>query len=74
MQACVKFKYLSEEKMTTWRGSTYYLHCLRIHLLQIMQQQYFLDEIEYLKDPKGKRAPDLVKNLNLFIDNNEIIS
>ena len=73
MQACVKFKYLSEEKMTTWWGSTDYLHCSRIHLLQIMQQQCFLDEIEYLKDPKGKHAPDLVNNLNLFIDNSNLL-
>ena len=33
-----------------------------------MQQQCFLEEIEYLKDPKGKHTPNLVNNLNLFID------
>ena len=43
MQACVKFKCINEETMTRWWGSTDYLHCSRVHLLQIMQQQCFLD-------------------------------
>ena len=41
--------------------------CAKVHLLKVMQANRFSDEIEYLKDPKGK-APTLVNDLDLFLD------
>ena len=34
-----------------------------------MQQQRFANEIVYLKDPKNKQLPDLVRNKSLYLDN-----
>ena len=39
-----------------------------LHLIKTMQKQRFSEEINYLKEPKGKKAPSLVVNSNLFID------
>ena len=33
-----------------------------------MQQQRFANEIVYLKDPKNKQLPDLVRNKSLYLD------
>ena len=73
LRACALFKGLSEEKMMTQWGSTDYLHCSRVHLLQVMQQQCFPDELEYLKNSKNRRVPDLVNNLNLYLDKNHLL-
>ena len=73
MRACALFKGLSDEKMIKRWGSTDYLHCSRVHLLQVMQQLCFPNELEYLKDSRNKRVPDLVNNLNLYIDKNHLL-
>ena len=39
-----------------------------LHLIGKMQNECFSEELTYLQNPQG-RAPDLVKNLNLFLDN-----
>ena len=38
-----------------------------------MQKQAFPNELEYLLNPKPNKAPDLVRNLNLFLDHEGII-
>ena len=47
-------------------------HNARINLSKIMQQQTFQKEITYLKDPRDT-PPDLVKNLNIFLDDEGIL-
>ena len=44
----------------------------KIHLLTIMQQQCFPNELAYLHNPKGM-VPKLVRDLNLFIDKEGLI-
>ena len=44
----------------------------RIHLLTVMQQRCFSDELSYLKNPQGK-VPNLVRDLNLLIDKEGLI-
>ena len=44
----------------------------KLHLLSIMQQQCFSTELAYLQNPQGK-VPNLVRDLNLFIDNDGLI-
>ena len=44
----------------------------RIHLLTVIQQQCFSDELSYLKNPQGK-VPDPLRDLNLFIDKEGLI-
>ena len=73
MRACVLFKGLTEEKKLNWWGSNDFLHCSRVHLLQVMQQQSFSEELAYLKDSRNKRVPDLVNNLNLYLDKNHLL-
>ena len=38
-----------------------------------MQQQSFPTELAYLQSPQGKEVPELLKNLNLFLDERGII-
>ena len=46
----------------------------KVYLLQIMQKQSFPEELEFLKNSKlFKTVPDLVNNLNLFLDSNNLI-
>lgn len=47
--------------------------CAKQHLIKVMQKQSFEKEINYLLQPRKKEAPDLVKNLNLFLDKEGII-
>ena len=47
--------------------------CAKIYLLKIMQQQSFPTELAYLQSPQGKEVPELLKNLNLFLDERGII-
>ena len=42
--------------------------CAKIYLFKLMQSQSFPEELAYLRDPKNKQVPNLVSNLNLFID------
>ena len=44
----------------------------RVHLLSVMQQQCFSDELTYLRDPKGT-PPKRVRDLNLFLDKDGIV-
>ena len=38
-----------------------------------MQQQCFSEALAYLKDSKNKRVPELVNNLNLYLDKNHLL-
>ena len=40
----------------------------KIHLLLVMQRQSFQRELNYLNHPQDNSLPDLVNNLNLFVD------
>ena len=71
IEAACKFR-KSNLQVKLW-GSEDFKQCAKIHLFQVMQRQSFVEEILYLKDPKGKIAPDLVRNLNLFLDSNDLL-
>ena len=45
----------------------------RIHLLKAMQQQQFAEEQAYLQAPNDHKVPNLVNNLQLFIDKKGLI-
>lgn len=47
--------------------------CAKINLLKVMQQQSFPTELAYLQSPQGKKVSELLKKLNLFIDERGII-
>ena len=44
-----------------------------MNLIKTMQQSSFVEEINFLKNPLNKNPPDLVRNLNLFIDVNGLV-
>ena len=43
------------------------------YLMGLMQRDAFPSELSYLKDPEGAEVPPLVKQLNLFLDDNGVI-
>ena len=47
--------------------------CALLHLLQVMQAQQFPEELAYLQGPEGRRIPDRVVAMNLFLDPQGII-
>ena len=47
--------------------------CAVQHLIKAMQFESFPEELSYLHNPTGKRVPELVKHLNLFVDTEGII-
>ena len=55
------------------KDSIDFVHRAKIYLLKIMQRQCFGNEIEFARNPKDKRVPDLVRNLNLYLDPNDIL-
>ena len=54
-------------------GSVDFSVCAKTHLLQVMQRQAFSKELEFLSNPSDKLVPDLVNNLNLFLDKDGLI-
>ena len=38
----------------------------KLYLYRIMQEESFSSEIQYLQNPQNKKAPELVRNLDLF--------
>ena len=64
---------LSKEKMQELWGSTDYKECAKVYLIKAVQHHFFVNEIEFLKDPRDKQIPDLVRNFNLFLDHNNIV-
>ena len=65
------FKFINKCKKVTNVDENYQA---KIYLLKVMQQQSFSKELEFLKDSKSfKTVPDLVNNLNLFLDENGLI-
>ena len=68
INASVKLKYLKNNSMLNLWGTADPYDAAKVHLLQVMQYQSFSDEIDFLKDPRNKKVPDLVNNLGLFLD------
>ena len=64
---------LSKEKMQELWGSTNYKDCAKVYIIKSVQQETFSKEIDFLKNPRDKQIPDLVRNFNLFLDHNNII-
>ena len=64
---------LSKEKIQELWGSTDYKECAKVYLIKAVQHHFFVNEIEFLKDPRDKQIPDLVRNFNLFLDHNNIV-
>ena len=73
--SCFKFKnkVCKEDTLSKLWGTNDFHQCAKIHLFSTMQRQSFVEEIAYLKDPKGKSLPDLVNNLNLFFDKDGLL-
>ena len=68
IEFCSKSGGLSGERRQERWGSKDYQECGKLYLIQSVQHQCFAKEIEFLKDPRDKPVPDLVRNYNLFLD------
>ena len=68
IEFCSKSGGLSGERRQERWGSKNYQECGKLYLIQSVQHQCFAKEIEFLKDPRDKPVPDLVRNYNLFLD------
>lgn len=68
IEFCSKTGGLSGERRQERWGSKDYKECGKLYLIQSVQHQCFEEEIEFLKDPRDKPVPDLVRNYNLFLD------
>ena len=68
IKALRRFKALKNEVMTKLWNTDDDKEAAKIHLLSVMQHQSFQKELKYLKQPQGNPIPDLVNNLNLFVD------
>ena len=65
---CSKRGVLTSERRKERWGSDDYQDCAKLYLIQSVQQQCFAQEIEFLKDPRDKSVPELIRNYNLFLD------
>ena len=63
-----KFNILKDNHMNLLWGNLDPHKCAKIYLFKFMQSQSFPEELAYLRDPQSKQVPNLVSNLNLFID------
>ena len=70
---CNKIGALKNEKMREIWGSDDYGQCAKMCLLKTMQNECFQKEIDFLKDPRDKPIPELIRNFNLFLDENEML-
>ena len=68
-----KFKLLRDSTMLNLWNDTDPHQCAKIYLLRIMQSQCFTEELAYLQNPDNKQVPNLVSNLNLFIDDHGVL-
>ena len=68
LEGLSKFNVLKDNLMLKLWGNSDPHQCAKIYLFRFMQNQCFPDELAYLKDPRAKQVPNLVSNLNLFID------
>ena len=59
------YRYLNKKDLS--------VHCAKLYLLKYMQKQAFSNELEYLLNPQNKKPPDLVRNLDLFLDKDGLI-
>ena len=73
--SCFKFtnKVCQADTLFKLWGTNDFHQCAKLHLFSTMQRQSFGEELAYLRDPKGKAVPDLVNNLNLFVDNDGVL-
>ena len=65
---CSRAGGLTSERLLQRWGTDHYHECAKLYLIQSVQQQCFNEVIEFLKDPREKVIPDLVRNYNLFLD------
>ena len=68
-----KLRILKDKHMQDLWGNDDPHQCAKIYLFRMMQSQCFPEELAYLKDPANKQAPNLVTNLNLFIDEHGVL-
>ena len=68
IQFCSKAGGLTREKRQERWGSDDYQECAKLYIIQSVQHQCFAEEIKFLKDPRDKLVPNLVRNYNLFLD------
>ena len=65
---CFKLGVYKEESMRKSWGTTDFNHCAKLHLVSVMQNQCFGEEIEFLRSPENRKVPDRVRAMNLFLD------
>ena len=70
---CNKVGALKNEKMKEFWGSEDYDQCAKICLIKNTQNECFHNEIEFLKDPRDKPIPELIRNFNLFLDEHQVV-
>ena len=70
---CNKIGVLRNERMREFWGSEDYDQCAKICLIKNMQNECFYNEIEFLKDPRDKSVPELIRNFNLFLDEHQVV-
>ena len=70
---CNKIGVLRNERMKEFWGSEDYDQCAKICLIKNMQNECFYNEIEFLKDPRDKSVPELIRNFNLFLDEHQVV-
>ena len=68
IKALSKFKCLNNQVMNKLWGTTDISQCAKVHLIQVMQNQAFPKELEFLRNVRNKDVPELVNKWNLFID------
>ena len=73
LKFCNKIGVLKNEKMREFWGSEDCDQCAKVCLLKNMQNECFQKEIQFLKDPRDKPIPELVRNFNLFLGENQLV-
>ena len=68
IKALRRFKVLKDDVMSRLWNTDDNKEAAKIHLLSVMQYQSFQKELKYLNHPQDNSIPDLVNNLNLFVD------
>jgi len=49
------------------------MNAARLYWIKTEQSKYFSNEVTFLKNPTKKNVPNLIKNLNLFLDENNVL-
>ena len=73
IEFCHKLGIYKEDSMKKSWGSKEFNHCAKLHLVSVMQNQCFSEEIDFLKSPENMKVPSRVRDMNLFLDSYGIL-